>query len=151
MNSKEGAQAAKDAMLNSAKYVGIFGVVAGVWDDFRKTLDLSKDKNLEELMTPEGIASSTMNQLASNMSSGLVNMRAEEFGGSVIELLPAPLSAGAAVSSGLLQTGGRLLTGEDEAMFPALRAARTYAPGAANIDRVLRMTTGERLFSDLLD
>lgn len=151
LNSKEGAQAAKDAMLNSAKYVGIFGVVAGVWDDFRKTLDLSKDKNLEELMTPEGIASSTMNQLASNMSSGLVNMRAEEFGGSVIELLPAPLSAGAAVSSGLLQTGGRLLTGEDEAMFPALRAARTYAPGAANIDRVLRMTTGERLFSDLLD
>ena len=37
--TKEGAEAAKEAMLNSAKYAGIFGVAAGVWDDFRKTLE----------------------------------------------------------------------------------------------------------------
>jgi hypothetical protein len=35
--------------------------------------------------------------------------------------------------------------------LPALRALRTYAPGLANIDRISRMTTGERLFEDYID
>lgn len=149
LNTKEGAAAAKEAMLNSAKYVGIFGVVAGVWDDFRKTLDLSNDKTLEDLMTPEGISSSMMNQLASNMSSGVVNIRAEEYGGKPVEPIPAPIAAGFRLGSGLFTAGERAITGEPEPLTPLLRGVQTYAPGAANVDRVLRMTTGERLFEKL--
>ena len=151
LNTKEGAEAAKEAMFNSAKYAALFGVTAGVWDDFRKTLDLSKDRSLEELMTPEGIASATMNQIASNVSSGIVNIRAEEYGAMPIEPIPAPISAAARLSSGLFQTGERVLTGEDDPLTPALRATQTYLPGFSNIDRVLRMTTGERLFEDFID
>ena len=151
LNTKEGAEAAKEAMFNSAKYAALFGVTAGVWDDFRKTLDLSKDRSLEELMTPEGIASATMNQIFSNVSSGIVNIRAEEYGAMPIEPIPAPISAAARLSSGLFQTGERVLTGEDDPLTPALRATQTYLPGFSNIDRVLRMTTGERLFEDFID
>ena len=151
LNTKEGAEAAKEAMLNSAKYAAIFGVVAGVWDDYRKTLDLSKDKDLEDLMTPEGFSSSVLNQLASNMSSGIVDIRAQEYGGQPVEVYPAPLKAAYTLGSGVFTTGKRVLTGEDEKAAPLLRSLRTYAPGVANVDRLLRMTTGERLFEDLLD
>ena len=151
LNTQEGAEAAKDAMFNSAKYAALFGVTAGIWDDFRKTLDLSKDRNLEELMTPEGIANATMNQIASNVTSGIVNIRADEYGGQSVQLSPAPLSATASLGSGLLQTGERVLTGEDDPLSPVLKATQTYVPGFANIDRVLRMTTGERLFENLTD
>ena len=149
LNTKEGAEAAREAMLNSAKYAGIFGVAAGVWDDFRKTLDLSNDKTLEELMTPEGISSAMMNQLASNMSSGIVNIRSEEYGGQPVEPIPAPISAGFRLGSGLFTSGERLITGEPEPLTPLLKAGQTYVPGVANVDRVLRMTTGERLFEEL--
>lgn len=151
LNTKEGAQAAKEAMLASAKYAGLFGVFAGFWDDARKTLDLSNDKQLEDLLTPEGIAKATMNQLGSNISSGLYNMRAEEFGGQPIDPTPAPVQAGIALGSGVVKAGERMLSGEDEPLTPLLRASRTYAPGVANIDRLMRTTTGERLFEDLID
>ena len=151
LNTQEGAEAAKEAMFNSAKYAALFGVTAGIWDDFRKTLDLSKDRNLEELMTPEGIANATMNQIASNVTSGIVNIRADEYGGQSVQLSPAPLSATASLGGGLLQTGERVLTGEDDPLSPVLKATQTYVPGFANIDRVLRMTTGERLFEGLTD
>jgi hypothetical protein len=149
LNTKEGAEAAKEAMLNSAKYAGIFGVAAGVWDDFRKTLDLSNDKTLEELMTPEGISSAMWNQIWSNVSSGVINIRAEEYGGSPVEPIPAPISAGFRLGSGLFTTGERVITGEPEPLSPLLKAGQTYVPGLANVDRVLRMTTGERLFEEL--
>ena len=149
LNTKEGAEAAKEAMINSAKYAGIFGVAAGVWDDFRKTLDLSNDKTLEDLMTPEGISSSMMNQLASNMTSGLINIRAEEYGGMPFDPTPAPLTAGFKLGSGMFTAGQRYVMEEPEPLTPLLRAGQTYLPGVANVDRVLRMTTGERLFEKL--
>jgi hypothetical protein len=148
LNSKEGAEAIKLAMLNSAKYAGIFGVVAGVWDDYRKTLDLTNDKTLEKLLTPEGVSSALMNQLASNMSSGILNIRAEEYGGQPVEPIPAPISAGFRLGSGLFTAGERVYTGADEPLTPLLRAGQTYLPGLANIDRVMRMTVGERLLTD---
>lgn len=148
LNSKEGAEAIKLAMLNSAKYAGIFGVVAGVWDDYRKTLDLTNDKTLEKLLTPEGVSSALMNQLASNMSSGILNIRAEEYGGMPVEPIPAPISAGFRLGSGLFTAGERAYTGADEPLTPLLRAGQTYMPGLANIDRVMRMTAGERLLTD---
>lgn len=134
LNSKEGVEAAKAAMLNSAKYTALFGVIAGIWDDARKTLDFTNDKYLEDVLTPEGIASATMNQLASNMTSGVVNIRAQEYGGDPISVTPPPLSAAAKLSTGV----SRLLT-EGE-VDPLLRATQTYTPGIATIDRIVRMT-----------
>jgi hypothetical protein len=149
LNSKEGAEAAKEAMINSAKYAALFGVTAGVWDDFRKTLDLSNDKTVEDLLTPEGISSAAWNQVWSNVSSGVINVRAEEYGGQPIEVIPAPISSAYRLGSGLFTAGERAFTGEPEPLTPLLRAGQTYVPGAANVDRVLRMTTGERLFEKL--
>jgi len=151
LNTREGAEAAKDAMRNAAYYVGAFGVFAGLWDDLRNTVDLSKDKYVEDVLTPEGITSATMNQLASNMTSGIYNMRAPQFGGEEVDLTPAPVAAAQKMASGAGGTVGRLLTGEERPMAPLLRASRTYAPGVANIDRIVRMRTGERLFEDYLD
>lgn len=151
LNTAGGSQAAKDAMFNSAKYVGLFGVVAGVWDDARKTLDLSKNSDVEDVITPEGIASATMNQLASNISSGFVNIRSEQYGGQPVSLVPAPIEAVSTLGSGMITSAERAITGDRDAAVPALRAIRTYAPGIANIDRISRMTTGNRLFEDYLD
>jgi len=148
INTKEGADAAKTAMIQAGKYVALFGVVAGVWDDARKTLDLSKNKDIADVLTPEGIASGTFNQLASNASSGVVNIRAEQFGGRTVTLSPPPLQAISRTGSGMLTAGERVLAGEEDPMEPLLRTAQTYAPGLANIDRILRMTTGERLLTD---
>ena len=148
INTKEGAEAAKTAMIQTGKYVALFGVVAGVWDDARKTLDLSKNKDIADVLTPEGIASGTMNQLASNISSGAINIRAKEFGGQTVSISPAPLQAISRTGTGMLTAGERMLSGEEDPMEPLLRTAQTYAPGLANIDRILRMTTGERLLTD---
>jgi hypothetical protein len=149
LNTKEGAEAAKKAMINTAKYAGLFGVVAGMWDDFRKTLDLSNDKYLEDLMTPEGISSAMVNQMSSNLTSGVVNIRAEEYGGKPIEFKPAPVSFTENLLGGAAESIIRGIKEEEEAGDPAFRAAQTYVPGVANVDRVLRMTTGERLFEKL--
>lgn len=148
INTKEGADAAKKAMLQAGKYVALFGVVSGVWDDARKTLDLSKNKDIEDVLTPEGFASGAINQLASNISSGAVNVRAEEFGGDVVSINPAPIQAISRTASGLFTGIERGITGEPDALTPLLKVAQTYTPGLANIDRILRMTTGERLFTD---
>lgn len=148
INTKEGAEAAKTAMIQTGKYVALFGILAGVWDDARKTLDLSKNKEIEDVLTPEGIAAGTLNQIASNISSGAVNIRAEEFGGQTVSINPAPVQAISRTASGLLTGVERAVTGEPEALTPLLRTAQTYAPGLANIDRILRMTSGERLLTD---
>ena len=148
INTKEGAEAAKTAMIQTGKYVALFGVLSGVWDDARKTLDLSKNKDVADVLTPEGIASGTMNQLASNVSSGAVNIRAQEFGGQALSISPAPLQAISRTGTGLLTAAERTMAGEPDAMEPLLRTAQTYAPGLANIDRILRMSTGERLLTD---
>jgi len=133
LNTREGAEAARAAMLNSAKYVGLFGVVAGVWDDGRKTLDFTNDKYLEDVLTPEGFASATMNQLVSNMTSGVYNIRAEEYGGQAVSITPAPLTA----ASRTLSAAPKLFEGDVD---PMLRSLQTYTPGLATIDRIIRMT-----------
>jgi len=151
LNTAEGSQAAKDAMFNSAKYVAMFGLVAGMWDDARKTLDLSKNKDISDVLTPEGMTSATWNQLWSNISSGAINIRSEQYGGKPLSLVPAPVEAVAQLGSGLFSSGQRLVDGEYRPEAPALRAIRTYAPGFSAVDRIKRMTTGERLFEDYID
>ena len=136
-------------MLNSAKYTALFGVVAGIWDDGRKTLDFTNDKYIEDVLTPEGVASATFNQLSSNISSGSYNMRAEEYGGSPFGIVPAPFTAAGKFIGGATD----LITEQDPEGL--LKAAQTYTPGIAAIDRIVRMTPAiqdqigrGRLFTD---
>ena len=161
LNSKEGADAFKQAMKASAKYTTLFGVFAGVWDDARKTLDFSNDRELEDLLTPEGITNATLNQVASNLSSGALNIRAEEFGGSPVEPIPAPISMGMKGLSAVAD----LATGDVD---PLLRFGQTYVPGLSQLDKLSRIGAfspeksaerimrgrapkGQRLFEDLLE
>lgn len=151
LNSAEGAQAAKDAMINATKYIALFSVVAGIWDDARNTLDLTKNRDIGEVLTPEGIASAAMYQLVSNISSGAVNIRSERYGGKPVSVIPAPVEAATTLLSAPFTSATRAIEGEPDAAAPTLRALQTYAPGLSNIDRISRMTTGKRLFEDYID
>ena len=154
INTKEGAKALKDAMKNSAKYAALFGVFAGAWDDWRKTLDLSNDKEMEDLFTPEGLSKAALNQISSNLTSGIYNMRAEEYGGQSVYPIPPALNAAFDLSSGAASAVEGLFDEDkdiQETVTPLLKAGRTYVPVVSNIDRMKRITTGERLFEDFLD
>ena len=133
LNTPEGLAAYKNAAKNSAKYVAMFGVVAGIWDDMRKTMDATSEYEADEILTFEGISSAALNQFASNMSSGLVNIRAEEFGGNVVDLLnPAPIS----VARRGVNAGVGLLSGNVD---PALRFAEGSVPGLSQANKLSRM------------
>jgi hypothetical protein len=154
INTKEGAKALKDAMKNSAKYAALFGVFAGAWDDWRKTLDLSNDKEMEDLFTPDGLSKAALNQISSNLTSGIYNMRAEEFGGQSVFPVPPALNAAFDLSTGAASVVEGLFDEDkdiQETVTPLLKAGRTYVPVVSNIDRIKRITTGERLFEDFLD
>lgn len=142
LNTKEGAQHAKDAMLNAAKYTALFGVVTGIWDDARKTMDFTNDKYLEDVFTPEGVTSATMNQLASNISSGAYNIRAQQYGGDSFGVKPPPLTALQKTVGGVEDLAVGLMEGESlsDASESLRRVGQTYAPGLGSIDRIIRMT-----------
>jgi hypothetical protein len=148
LNSKEGLDAGKEAMKNSAKYAAIFGVAAGIWDDFRLTLDQGKDKDASDILTPAGVSSAFMNQLGSNLSSGLYNHRSREYGEDEIRFSPAPLSATGKMATGIVSTAGRLLTGEDEPLKPLAKSAQTYLPGLSSVNRTFKGITGKNLLTD---
>lgn len=154
INTKEGAKALKDAMKNSAKYAALFGVFAGAWDDWRKTLDLSNDKEMEDLFTPEGLSKAALNQISSNLTSGIYNMRAEEYGGQSVFPVPPALNAAFDLSTGATSVVEGLFDEDkdlQDSITPLLKASRTYVPVVSNIDRIKRTATGERLFEDFLD
>lgn len=133
LNTKEGQAAYRNAAKNSAKYVAMFGVVAGIWDDMRKTLDATSDYEAEEILTFEGISSAALNQFASNMTSGLLNIRAEEYGGQPLDILnPAPIS----LARRGLNAGMGLLSGEID---PALRFVESSVPGFSQANKLSRM------------
>lgn len=144
LNTKAGQEAMKDAYKNGAKYIALFGVVAGAWNTARGTLDPNNDRKLEKVFTPDGMSEAAINELVSNATMGLVNSRAEQFGkkpGSIESMIPAPLTA-----------AGKFLSGGYEAAttgdFTDLgRAAETYLPGVSNIDRAYRLGTGNRLLT----
>lgn len=132
LSSKEGQAAWRDAQKNSAKYVAMFGVVAGIWDDMRKTLDATSDYEADEILTFEGISSAALNQFGSNLSSGLLNIRAEEFGGQPIQPIPAPI--GLAMRG--LNAGAELTQGNVD---PALRFVESSVPGFSQANKLSRM------------
>ncbi len=158
LNSKEGQDAFRKASIQGTKYVALMGMANGIWDDFRKGLFNADDReamfgdgeirgaeidSLEEMVGY--FAETTSNQLVSNVSSGLGNIRAKEFGGSNINVLPAPIQAGARLGSGLMDLAIKPENKADELM----RFGQSYVPGFSQVDKATRTLTGNRLFEEL--
>jgi len=140
LNSKEGQQAFRAAQKNSATWAGMFGVFAGIWDDMRNTVLADSDQyEVDEILTFEGASKAALNQYASNLSGGLINIRAEQYGGQVFNPFnPAPVSmavkgvnAGADLVSGMFR-------GELDA-DSSLRFVESYVPGFSQANKLSRM------------
>jgi hypothetical protein len=146
LNTAEGRAAGKEALLATMRYAALYGLLSGVWDRARSGMDPSRDIDLDELMTAEGMTEATLIQLAANLSSGTINARAQEFGGNTFNLTPAPIQGAMTLGSGLFDTA---VTGDTD---PLGRAMQQYFPGVANLDRMYRMIHGgDRLFVDPKD
>jgi len=161
LNTKEGQSALKDASVASVKYVALMGLANGVWDDMRKAGFNKEDRealfgdgevrgkeiaDMEQFL--DYIAETTSNQLMSNISSGAVNIRSEEYGGQPIDITPAPVQAGMRLGSGLLSAINPL--SEDtlaERVTPLARVGQSYVPGLSQADKISRTITGERLLT----
>ena len=142
LNSKQGEAAFLDAMKESAKYTATFGVLAGLWDDGRKELfDGTDEREFDELLTVEGMSKAAFNQLASNASSGLVNIRSEQFGGKPFEPIPAPVKM-------MFDGGSGLLNAPFDGGNDLARFTQSYVPGFSQADRLTRMATGQRLLTE---
>ena len=139
MNTKEGREAVKEAARYSAKWTAMFGVFAGLWDDSRKTLFLDdEDKTMENLFTPDGVTSAMLNQVASNVSGGLVNIRSAEYGGDVIDPVPAPVGLALRGVNAFTDAAAGVAQGEEGAFDSSLRFAQSSLPGLSVANKVSR-------------
>lgn len=146
LNTEEGRAAMRRASANAARYIAYYGVIAGVWERFRTSLDPSRDIELDEVFTPEGVTEATIAQIASNMTSGLVDVRADEYGKNQFDPTPAPLDYIGRVGTGLYAGATGMLTGNESDMKEFGRMLQGDVPGIATADKIKRMTMdGERL------
>jgi len=158
LNTQAGKAALKKASVNSTKYIALMGMANGVWDDFRKSVFNADDRddlfgdgeirgaeinNIEEMVSY--FAETTSNQLISNASSGIANIRSKEFGGSNMNVMPAPIQAATRLGSGLMDLAIKPENKADELM----RFGQSYVPGLSQADKVTRTLTGNRLFEEL--
>jgi hypothetical protein len=155
LNTERGMTAFKEASKNSLKFAALMGVANGVWDDLRKAgFDAEKREDLlhgelrgvdigldEEFLGY--LMETSSNQLTSLATSGLVNQRAEEYGGSAVGLSAPPI----AMTEGLLTAGYDVLTEQDPSKL--LRWGQSYFPGVAQADKARKTVTGDRLFQEL--
>ena len=156
VNTPKGREALKSATRNAVVYAATMGLANGVWDDFRKGINDATERDYlgdgdirgyqladinEALMF---MGDTTLNQLASNVSSGMLNVRSEEFGGETFNPMQAPaFNMGVKGVNAAIQAAG----GDFD---PAGRFLQTYVPGASQADRVSRALTGERLMDQVL-
>jgi hypothetical protein len=152
LNTQEGRDAAKEAMLAGARYTAYYGMFAGMWERHRSSLDPSRDIDTDELWTAEGITEATKVQMVSNLSSGLVDLRAKEYGASPVDFTPAPVQWGGKVASGLGHGAVGMLSGEnpmdpeEDNMKHFYRMLQGQVPGIATMDKMNRvLNDGERL------
>ena len=125
LNSDEGQEAFRAAQKNSASWLAMFGVFAGIWDDMRNTLIADNDYEVEKILTFEGVSNAALNQFASNLSGGLVNIRAEQYGGKTLDPFnPAPIGM---VTKGL-NVGADLAGGMFEVRTLMFHAAHLLNP-----------------------
>ena len=152
LNTPEGRDAAKEAMLAGARYTAYYGMFAGMWERNRSSMDPSRDIDTDELWTAEGITEATKVQMVSNLSSGLVDLRAKEYGASPVDFTPAPVQWGGKVASGLghgavgLMSGENPMDPEEDNMKHFYRMLQGQVPGIATMDKMNRvLNDGERL------
>jgi hypothetical protein len=152
INSDEGMAAFKEAMMNSAKYTAVYGVGAGLWERHRTSMDPSRDVDMNEVWTPEGMTEAAMAQMVSNLSSGFVDLRSDQYGGTSVNLTPAPIDYMNRTGSGLVSGAQGLMAGEN-VFDPEEDNMRDFyrmlqgQPGFAYIDKMNRVINdGERLF-----
>ncbi len=146
LNTSEGREAAQTAMKQMAKYTAYYGVGAGVWERYRSSLDESRDIDMDEVMTMEGMKEATMTQIASNWTSGLVDLRAQEYGRGRMNLVPAPVQYAGDVGSGMISGITGAVTGSEQDMTEFYRMLQGNVPGVAAADKMNRLfNDGERL------
>ena len=146
LNTAEGRAAMRRASMNAARYTAYYGVLAGVWERTRTSMDPSRDIELDEVFTPEGITEATIAQMASNVTSGLVDVRANQYGKNEFDPVPAPVDYIGRVGSGLLSGARGAVTGDETDMKKFGRMLQGDIPGIATADKIKRMTMdGERL------
>jgi hypothetical protein len=156
INTAKGKDAYKAAIRNATLYAATMGMANGIWDDFRKDVfDGKKRDDWDEYYTGDArirgyeigdindavefLGQTAKNQLLSNVSSGLLNARAEEYGGEMFNPLGAP-----AINMGVkgINAAADAATGDFE---KAGKWAQTFVPGVAQADRIERAATGRRL------
>ena len=136
-----------------ARYTAYYGLLAGVWERVRTSMDPSRDVDLDEVFTPEGLREATIAQMAANLSSGVVDTRSEQYGASMIDFTPAPVEWAGRIATGAghgvagLLSGENPLDPEEDNMKQFYRTLQGNVPGFATADKIKRMTMdGERLF-----
>jgi len=151
VNTPEGQKAMLEAYKLGGKYVGIFGGLAGAWNTARTGLDPSKENKVSDVFSVEGMSEAAVNELVSNMSSGMINLRSNQYGKkplSAESVIPAPISAGFDIASGALQLPFDVYQGTPLSETDAAKAAQNYIPGISTADRYYRAATGERMLTD---
>ena len=138
-------------------YTATMGMANGIWDDFRKDVfDAKKRDDWSEYFTGDArirgyeigdvndflefVGETSKNQLMSNASSGLFNVRAEEFGGEMFNPMGAP-----AINMGVKGINAASSAVFDQDLEKAGKWAQTFVPGISQLDKIERAATGRRL------
>ncbi len=146
LNTEEGRRAAREGAWAAARYTAYYGVGAGLWERYRSSLDASRDIDMDEVMTMEGMTEAGITQLVSNFTSGLVDMRAQEYGRGRMNIVPAPVQWAGDVGSGMLSGVTGAVTGSEQDMTEFYRMLQGNVPGISAADKMNRLfNDGERL------
>jgi hypothetical protein len=143
LNSKEGRKHFKDAVDYGARYAVFTAGLAGLFDDGRKIL---RGDDVEEY---DPVAS-TANQLAQFATMGVVQPRAETWGGSPVSLLnPPQFSMVEDVTSLGVTAVQDLAEGEEFNSEKLFKVMQRWFPPVSNVDDFLRyFNDGERLLTE---
>lgn len=155
INTPRGQAAFKRASVSGVKFAALLGLANGVWDDTRKALFDGEKR--EALLNGEirgsdlglddeflgFLIETSANQLASLGTSGIANIRAEEFGGGTFDITPAPVQMVQKGAGGLFD----VITEQDPTQF--LRFTQSYVPGVSQLDKTRRAISGDRLFQEI--
>ena len=147
INTSEGWAAAKKGMMATAKYTAYYGVMSGLWERYRSSLDESRDIDFSEVMTTEGIAEATLAQMATNLTSGLYDSRANQYGRGELNFVPAPLTYAGDVGSGMISGVKGVVNDDEDEMTKFYRMLQGNVPLVSGLDKTNRLlNNGERLF-----
>lgn len=143
LNSKEGRKHFKDAVDYGARYAVFTAALAGFFDDGRKIL---RGDDVEEY---DPVAS-TANQIAQFATMGIVQPRAETWGGSPVNLLEPPQLAMVEDVASLGVTAAQdFAEGEEFNSEKLFKVMQRWVPLVSNVDDFLRyFNDGERLLTE---